>query len=59
MALCKECRYFFPIPEKYDDYEEGWGDCVQQQEDSKGTWWTSKRLSGEMDASKCPNFKGK
>ena len=56
MATCKECEAFFPIPPEYDDYEEGKGDCVVEHSDSKGVWWTSKPVMGDMDASKCSAF---
>jgi hypothetical protein len=59
MPACKECRSFFSIPEEYPDYEPGKGDCVLEKSDSKGKWWTAKPVMGDMDASKCPNFRAK
>jgi benzylsuccinate synthase len=42
MAKCEKCAFFFPIPEGDMDYEQDKGDCVQQQEDTKGKFWLSK-----------------
>ena len=42
MGSCKECEYFFPVPEGEDDYEAGRADCVVQKEDEKGKYWLSK-----------------
>jgi hypothetical protein len=56
MAFCKECRFFFPIPEDADDYEEGKGDCVREEQDDKGKFWLSKPTTCDSDTSKCANF---
>lgn len=42
MATCKECTYYFPVPENAGDYEPGKGDCVTQVEDAKGKYWLSR-----------------
>lgn len=48
MATCKECSFFFRIPETDLDYEEGKGDCVIQRQDQKGKFWLSKpRLAAD------------
>jgi len=49
MAKCKECGYFFPVPQDADDYEAGKGDCVNQKEDEKGKYWLSKPVSESND----------
>lgn len=56
MAYCKECRFFFPIPQDADDYEPGKGDCVLEEQDDKGKYWKAKPVMGDNDASKCPSF---
>jgi hypothetical protein len=56
VATCKECKYFFSIPEEYDDYEPGKGDCVVERVDTKGKWWMSKPVMENTDASKCQDF---
>lgn len=41
MATCKNCAYYFPVPESAGDYEPGKGDCVTEKEDDKGKYWLS------------------
>lgn len=54
MAYCKECRFFFPIPEDADDYEKGLGDCVREQSDDHGKFWSARPVMEDgPDASKC------
>lgn len=55
MAKCKECSFYFPVPEGAGDYEAGKGDCVTEKEDSKGKYWLSKPTTIESAA--CPTFK--
>jgi len=59
MPTCNDCKAYYPIPKEDMDYEEGVGDCVSQTTDRKGTFWTAKKVKGDMDASKCPGFKKK
>ncbi|RLB11081.1 MAG: benzylsuccinate synthase subunit gamma [Deltaproteobacteria bacterium] len=56
MPKCKDCKWFFPIPEEYDDYEPGKGDCVLERVDRKGKWWVSRPVFENNDASKCEDF---
>ncbi|PKM87847.1 MAG: benzylsuccinate synthase subunit gamma [Firmicutes bacterium HGW-Firmicutes-12] len=56
MAYCKECRFFFPIPEVADDYELGKGDCVLEEKDDKGKYWSSHPIMGDTNASKCEKY---
>jgi hypothetical protein len=56
MAICAECKSFFPIPENADDFEQGKGDCVREEKDEKGKYWLSKPVMGDMAADKCPYF---
>lgn len=55
MANCKECSYYFPIPQDAGDYEAGKGDCVTEKEDAKGKYWLSKPTTNESSA--CSAFK--
>lgn len=32
----------FSIEEKYPDYEPGKGDCVHEEADKLGKWWSAK-----------------
>ena len=59
MRTCSMCKNWFPIPEKYPDYEEGKGDCVLEHEDDKGKWWTAKVVDGKNNADQCPHFSPK
>lgn len=42
MSTCKDCEFFFTIPENADDFEKSKGDCVTEKEDEKGKYWLSK-----------------
>lgn len=42
MTTCKECEFFFTIPEDADDYEKLKGDCITEKEDEKGKYWLTK-----------------
>ncbi len=42
MTTCKDCAFFFSIPEDADDFEKSKGDCVTQKDDEKGRYWLSK-----------------
>ena len=55
MANCKECSYYFAVPENAGDYKAGNGDCVTETEDAKGKFWLSKPTT--VDAPACPTFK--
>ena len=57
MATCADCKAFFPIEEKYDDYEPGKGDCVHELSDKKGKWWDAKPVRKDMEA--CKEFMSK
>lgn len=50
MSKCEQCAFFFPIPKTDMDFEPGKGDCVQQQQDTKGKFWLSKPVSENSDA---------
>ena len=52
MSTCAECKAFFPIEEKYHDYEPGKGDCVHEEADKLGKWWSAKPVMGDMAACK-------
>ncbi len=56
MAICAECKSFFPVPDNADDYEPGKGDCVIEEKDEKGKFWLSKSTMGKEQ---CKNFKPK
>ena len=56
MALCKECRYFFRIPEDADDFEKGKGDCVREQKDDKGKYWSARPVMDAQDVGSCESF---
>lgn len=53
MAFCKECRFYFPIPEDADDFEKGKGDCVREEKDDKGKYWSARPVMDTQDAAKC------
>jgi len=55
MTTCKDCTYFFPVPENAGDFEPGKGDCVTQTEDAKGKFWLSKPTINA--SASCPTFK--
>ena len=55
MAICKDCDYFFPLPEDADDYEKGKGDCVNEKVDEKGKYWLSKPIY--EDSEQCTEYK--
>ncbi len=55
MATCKECSFYFSIPENAGDYEAGKGDCVTEKEDAKGKYWLSRPT--KIDSPICQNFK--
>jgi benzylsuccinate synthase/naphthyl-2-methylsuccinate synthase gamma subunit len=57
MAKCAECSFFFKLPEDADDYEQGKGDCVNEKEDEKGKYWTSKPVFEDTEA--CKTFQKK
>ena len=57
MATCKECSYFFPVPEDAGDYEAGKGDCVTMEKDEKGKYWLSKPTFETTDS--CAKFEAK
>lgn len=44
MAMCKDCSYFFAVPDDADDYEVEKGDCVTERKDEKGKYWLSKSV---------------
>lgn len=50
MAKCKECRFFFPIPEDADDFKPGKGDCVTERRDKKGKYWLAKPVYEDTDS---------
>ena len=50
MSKCENCAFFFPIPEGDMDFEQNKGDCVKQQEDTKGKFWLSKPVFSGDDA---------
>lgn len=54
MALCKECKNFFPIPE-----DPKQGDCVQRVVDPRQAYYKAKPVSAEKDAGKCSSFEKK
>jgi hypothetical protein len=57
MPECKECRFFFPVSEDADDYEKGLGDCVREQSDDHGKFWSSRPVMEDgTDAAKCDFF---
>ena len=45
MTTCKDCSYFFPVPENAGDFEAGKADCVIEKEDAKGKYWLSKPVT--------------
>lgn len=59
MAVCAECKSFFPVPDNADDYEPGKGDCVIEEKDEKGKFWLSKPVAGNSNIGQCKNFKPK
>ncbi|GAB6171723.1 hypothetical protein JCM15765_12010 [Paradesulfitobacterium aromaticivorans] len=59
MAICAECKSFFPVPDNADDYESGKGDCVTEEKDEKGKFWLSKSTMGNSVTGQCKNFKPK
>jgi hypothetical protein len=56
MASCKECRHFFSIPEDADDFAKGKGDCVMEERDDKGKYWSARPTMEECEADKCPGY---
>lgn len=59
MPKCQECRYFFLIPENADDYEKGKGDCVREEKDDKGKYWSARPVMEGQDANKCEYYSKK
>lgn len=55
MTTCKQCSFFFPVPENAGDYEAGKGDCVTEVEDAKGKYWLSKPTQNASTS--CPKYK--
>ncbi|WP_369798625.1 benzylsuccinate synthase gamma subunit family protein [Desulfuromonas sp. TF] len=55
MSTCKECRWFFQVPENAGDYQPGKGDCVTEKEDSKGKYYLSKPTVNTSES--CQQFK--
>lgn len=55
MTTCKECSFYFPVPENARDYEAGKGDCVTEKVDAKGKYWLSKPTMNAFPS--CPSFK--
>ena len=55
MATCKDCSFFFKVPENADDYEAGKGDCVTEKKDEKGKYWLSKLVFDNSES--CPEFR--
>ncbi|EFK06848.1 BssC/TutF protein [delta proteobacterium NaphS2] len=54
MAECKECRFFFGVPENADDFKPGKGDCVTEIRNEKGKSWLSKPVF--EDSESCGTF---
>jgi len=54
MTTCKDCTYFFPVPENAGDFELGKGDCVTEKEDAKGKYWLSKPTTNASLS--CPTY---
>lgn len=49
MTTCRDCSFFFPVPEDARDYKPEKGDCVTEKEDAKGKYWRSKpAMSGDV-----------
>ena len=55
MTTCKECSFYFSVPENAGDYEAGKGDCVTEKVDAKGKYWLSKPTMNANPS--CPSFK--
>jgi len=55
MTSCKDCEFFFSVPEDADDYEPAKGDCVVEKQDEKGKYWLSKPVSENDDC--CENYR--
>lgn len=53
-TTCKDCSYFFPVPENAGDYAPEKGDCVTEKEDTKGRYWLSKPTTNSSPL--CPKF---
>ena len=49
MDTCKQCTFFFSVPEGADDYEQGHGDCVNEKVDEKGKYWLSKPVTEQTE----------
>jgi hypothetical protein len=45
MSTCKDCSYFFPVPQDAYDYKQGKGDCVNEKEDEKGKFEDTEQCS--------------
>lgn len=57
MSECKECRFYFPVPEDADDYVKGLGDCVREQSDDHGKFYSARPVMEDgPDAAKCDCF---
>lgn len=55
MSTCKECSFYFPVPEDAGDYKAGNGDCVTAVEDAKGKYWLSRPTTNASPS--CQGFK--
>ncbi|ABB31774.1 Benzylsuccinate synthase gamma subunit [Geobacter metallireducens RCH3] len=55
MTTCKNCSFYFAVPENAGDFEAGKGDCVIEKEDAKGKYWLSKPTRN--DSPSCKAFK--
>jgi len=54
MAVCKECKNFFPLEEQPEK-----GDCVKRGEDPRQSYYMAKPVTADKDASSCPDFQKK
>ena len=54
MAVCNECKHFFPLKEQPEN-----GDCVKKAEDPRQAFYTAKPAAAEQDTASCPDFQKK
>ena len=57
MAKCGKCAYFHRISDSEDDYEKDKGDCIIENKDEKGKFWTAKPVFDDTES--CNEFKKK
>jgi len=54
MTTCNHCKHYFPL-----DEDQTKGDCVRRVEDQRQSYYQSKPVEANKDASSCPFYSTK